>query len=261
MDRLQGSHSDVYALGMLIADLCKLADRHLTNVDRVIYATTDHCRARIVSAYYSQPLKVLIRKCRSKLGKDRPDAHALYVATREKMEHYRAAAYAAAEKESQRLKSFPGYLFHEKVLFTKTDQDLFLKNSFFRGLYLEANLGPVWEAEKEFFGRNWAPPGDDYDTSIDTDHRSSESRRTAPEARVKENSGITSQAFKLMMGQSVDVNVDRFNASYTSHDSTSEDDFSDGSSFLPEEGTSTKPRPFAPPPVPAAENPPTEAEG
>lgn len=248
MDRLQGSHSDVYALGMLIADLCKSADNHLTNSARFIYSGTGRSRARIVSAYYSQPLKDLIRECRSKLGKDRPEAHALYSITKEKMEHYRAAAYEA-ENKSQELDQFPGYIFHEKVLFTKTDQDLFRQNSTFRGFYTEANLKPVWEAEKQFLGSKWTPLEADIDESIDTDHHSStDRRRTAPEARMKIKSGkdsLSSKAFKLFVEQSLNPIMDRFSASYPSHNSTTEDDLSDGPSLLPEE-PSSKPPPFAP---------------
>lgn len=257
MDRLQGSHSDVYALGMLMADLCKPADTHLSNVARFQYSRTGQSRTRLVSAYYSEPLKDLIRQCRSKLGKDRPDAHALYEETKEKMEQYRAAAYAAEER-SQGHKLLPGYLFHEKVLFTKTDQDLFREDSFFRGLFLDTNLGPVREAENTYFNEVWNPPGDDYDTSINTDHHSStDRRRTAPEARVKTKLGkefISTAAFHAWV-EVEPSDVNRFSASR----STTEDDLSDGPSFLPDE-ISPEP-PVAPRPARAADDPPNEADG
>lgn len=240
MDRLQGSHSDVYALGMLMADLCKPADTYITNVARFNYSRTGRFRARLVSAYYSEPLKDLIRQCRSKLGKDRPDAHALYEETKEKMEQYRAAAYAAEER-SQGLRLFPGYLFHEKVLFTKTDQDLFREDTLFRGLFLDTNLRPVREAEDKYFNEIWNPPGDDYDTSINTDHHSStDRRRTAPEARLKTKLGkdlISTNAFHAWVEVEPSLNP-RFSASR----STTEDDLSDGPSFLPDE-TSPEPSP------------------
>ena len=233
MDRLQGSHSDVYALGMLMADLCKPADTYISNVARFKYSRTGHYRARLVSAYYSEPLKDLIRQCRSKLGKDRPDAHALYEKTKEKMEQYRAAAYAAEER-SQGLRLLPGYLFHEKVLFTKTDQDLFREDSLFRGLFLDINLGPVRKAEDKYFNEIWKPPGEDYDTSINTDHHSStDRRRTAPEARVKTKLGkdlISTKAFHAWVEVEPSLNP-RFSASC----STTEDDLFDGPSFLPDE--------------------------
>lgn len=172
---------------MMLADLCKLADSHISNVARAMYSFAGHSRTRIVSAYYSQALKDLIRRCRAKLGKDRPDAHALYTTTKEQMEHYRAKAYTA-EKES-RSERYPGYLFHEKVLFTKADQDLFRENSDFRGHFLEVNLGPVWKAEERYCLRGWNPANsenNENDISVETDQRSSsDGRRTAPEARVR----------------------------------------------------------------------------
>lgn len=172
---------------MIMADLCKPADNYINSFSRIIYAASGYSRTRIVSAYYSQPLKDLIRRCRAKVGKDRPDAHALYAATKEKMEHYRAKAYTA--EEESRSERYPGYLFHEKVLFTKADQDLFRENSDFRGHFLRANLGPVWKAERKYDMKGWDPANsenDEYDISIATDHHSStEKRRTAPEARVR----------------------------------------------------------------------------
>lgn len=258
MERLQGSHSDVYALGMLMADLCKLADNHLNNFSRFNHSAPGRDRVRIVSAYYSESLKDLVRRCRSKLGKDRPDAHALYEATKERMEHYRAEAYAA-EEDAQKSQQFPGYLFHEKVLFTKTGQDLFRENSVFRGYFLEANLAPVWAAERKYLRKRWIPPGDDFDRTIDTDHHSSSERgRTAPEARVKTNE-FSNRTWRLMIEQSINPEMDRFSASYPSHEPTTEDDLSDGSSFLPEEESSTE-LPVAPPPVPAADKPPNKAK-
>ena len=113
MDRLQGAHSVVYALVMFMAALSKPANEHLTTFVRSTYSRTGCHRARIVSAYYSDPPKDLIRRCRSKLGKDRPDAHVLQLEIKERMEHYRAAAYAA-EEDSRRSKQLPRYLFHEK---------------------------------------------------------------------------------------------------------------------------------------------------
>lgn len=126
---------------MIVADLCKPVDNCINNLTGTIYAMSGHSRTRIVPAYYSQPLKELIRRCRAKVGKDRPDTHAMYEAIKEKMEHYRAKAYAAEEKS--RSERHPGYLFDEKVLFTKADQDLFRDNSDFRGHFLEVNLKPV----------------------------------------------------------------------------------------------------------------------
>lgn len=172
---------------MMMADLCKPADNYINNFAKIMYSVSGHSRTKIVSAYYSQPLIDLIRRCRAKVGKDRPDARALYAATKEKMEHYRAKAYTA--EEESRSKPYPGYLFHEKVLFTKADQDLFRENSDFRGHFIEANLGPVWKAEEKYDKKGWNPANsesDEYDISIDTDHHSSTiKRRTAPEARVR----------------------------------------------------------------------------
>ena len=260
MDKLQGSHSDVFALGMLMADLCKLADRHITHAQRSVYANTGLFRSRLVSDYYSQPLKELIRRCRSKLGKDRPDAHALYEATKEKMEQYRAKAYAAEEKS--RSDKYPGHIFHEKVLFTKNDQDLFRENSDFRGYFLEANLVPVRKAEHKHYMKPWKPAdleNDDNDTSIVTDHHTTtHKRRIAPEARVKTGLAedlITSRAWRLFIEQSLDPLVDRFSVSIPS-ESTTKFDVSDIQSSASKEKSTQSP--VAAPPAPAAENPPNE---
>lgn len=227
MDKLQGSHSDVYALGMIMADLCKPADNQIRNFTRTIYARDGPFRTRIVSAYYSKPLKDLIRRCRAKDGTKRPDAYELYKETKEKMEQYRAKAYAA--EEESRSQRYPGYLFHEKVLFTKADQDLFRENSDFRGYFLEANLMPVWEAEQEYERKPPTPapadPENDEDyISIETDPRSSSRKRlTAPEARVRTGLAeefITSRAWHLFVDQSLDALVDRFSAPNVRSDST-----------------------------------------
>lgn len=184
IDKLQGSHCDIYSLGVMMADLCKPADDYINNFQRALDAATGNTRTRVISAYYSKTLKDLIRRCRAKAGKDRPDAHTLYAVTKEKMEHYRAKAYTA--EEESRSKRYPGYLFHENVLFRKADQDLFRENSDFRGHFLEANLEPVWKAEGKFDLKGLMPAADEYDISIETDQHSSETRRlTPPEARVR----------------------------------------------------------------------------
>lgn len=182
---LQGSHSDVYALGMMMTDLCKLADCYINNEKRMqdSYGANNN-RTKMLSAYYSKPLKDLIRRCRAKVAQDRPDAHKLYIDTKKEMEYYRAKVYTAEKESRSDHKPYSEYLFHEKVLFTKADQALFEENSEFRGLFLETNLGPVKEAEGKF-DMMGLKDFDDQDISFETDHQSSYNRRTAPEARVR----------------------------------------------------------------------------
>lgn len=195
---------------MMMADVCKPADDYINNYHRVVKSISGFARTKIVSAYYSKPLKDLIRRCRAKVGKDRPDAHALYAATKEKMEHYRAKAYTA--EEESRSKRYPGNLFHEKVLFTKADQELYTENSDFRAHFIEANLGPVLKAEGKFDMRGLAADNDEFDISVETDHQSSQfKRRTAPEARVRtglEEDFISSDCWKLFVKQTMNPEVD-----------------------------------------------------
>lgn len=218
---------------MFMNHLCKLADDHLTNSKRAVYAHNGPPN-RIVSEYYSQPLKQLIRRCRSKSVKDRPDAHALYEATKEKMEEYRAKAYAA--EEASRRERYPGNLFHEKVLFSKIDQDLFRENSDFRGSFLEVNLKPVRNAEEKYYMKAWESKDlehDEHDTSIVTDHHSTTNRRlTAPEARVdaKLEAMISTNAWLLFAEQSINPLVDRLSASVRS-EATTADDLSEAESL------------------------------
>lgn len=198
---------------MMMADLCKLADSYISNQARFAISVSSHSRTKIVSAYYSQPLKDLIRRCRAKVGKDRPDAHALYAATKEKMEYYRVKAYTA--EEESRSERYPGYLFQEKVLFSMADQDLFRENSDFRGHFLEANLGPVWKAEEKYDMKEWDrenPENDENDISIETDHHSSsDGRRTAPEARVRADLAsrfITTECWNLFVQNTFNPAID-----------------------------------------------------
>lgn len=191
---------------MMMADICKPADEHINNYLRIMDSVTGNSRTTSISAYYSKDLKNLIRRCRAKAGSDRPDAYTLYAVTKEKMEYYRAKAYAA--EEESRSKRYPGYLFHEKVLFTKADQELYKENSDFRGHFLEANLGPVWEAEGKFDFSGLVPETNEADTSFETDHVASlYKRRTAPEARVRsEMAGrfITTRCWKMFIRQTFD---------------------------------------------------------
>lgn len=188
IDMLQGSHSDIYALGMMMTDLCKPADTYINNHKRYQDASAgpNNARTKMLSAYYSKPLKDLIRRCRAKVGQDRPDAYELYKETKENMEYFRAKAYTAEVESRSHRKRYPGYLYHEKVLFTKADQALFEENSDFRGAFLDVNLGPVREAEGKF-DMTGLSDFDDQDISFETDHLSSNEskRRTAPEARVR----------------------------------------------------------------------------
>lgn len=190
---------------MMMADVCKLADDYVNNYQRLLKSSSGYARTKLISRYYSKPLKDLIRRCRAKVGKDRPDALTLYATTKEKMEHYRDKAYSA--EEESRSKRYPGNLFHEKVLFTKADQELFTENSDFRAHFLEANLGPVLKAEGKFDMRGLAADPDEFDISIETDHHSSAfKRRTAPEARVRtglEQELISSHMWELFVKQTM----------------------------------------------------------
>lgn len=147
---LPNSSSDVYSLGVIMAQMCKHANNYLAPPIRDLLqgekSKNNPSGRRIFSSYYSLRLKELIRKCRSRNPLERPPIYDLYLETKSWMETFRGHAYWE-EQESRACVVAGIAIYHNKVLYTKDEQNLFDANMEFRNAYEAANVEPVFEAE------------------------------------------------------------------------------------------------------------------
>ncbi|KAL8682006.1 MAG: hypothetical protein Q9186_001882 [Xanthomendoza sp. 1 TL-2023] len=115
-DKIHGSHSDVYSLGVTILKLIGSIDAVRTHPDVV--------NQRFVEDYYSMELKNLVTSCIEKHIDNRPKSYDLYRSTREGMRKYRRIA------RKERSDAGPGNLFHSQLLYTDTDRWRFSEGHF-----------------------------------------------------------------------------------------------------------------------------------
>lgn len=177
---MEDYYSDVYSLGVSIAHMCRHADKHLAEPIRQVLneksETWDPSGQRIFSSYYSPQLKELIRRCRSQEPLERPQLYGLYLETKSGMEASRDRAYQA-EQESQASVISNIAIHHDKVLYTRDEQNLYDNNMEFQDAYKEANNRRVLDAEDlEVFGSEDAEKKledilDAMDDTIITAHR------------------------------------------------------------------------------------------
>lgn len=147
----QDSYSDVYGLGVVMAQMCKLADRRLAKPLRKLLAFGESANPsgrRVFSSYYSPELKELIRRCRSLNPLERPPIFSLYLETKTGMEVFRDRTYQKLELlEPPLIDGVP--IYHDKVLITPEEQALWFANDEFQAAYEDANLDPVDDLEAE----------------------------------------------------------------------------------------------------------------
>lgn len=145
----QDSYSDVYSLGVVMAQMCKLADRRLGEPLRKLLihgGTANPSGRRIFSYYYTPELKELIRRCRSLNPLERPPIFSLYLEAKTGMETFRDRTYKDLQESPPPLiADVP--IYHDKVLFTTEEKSLWADNDEFQEAYMDANLDPVLEAD------------------------------------------------------------------------------------------------------------------
>lgn len=148
-EEFQDCYSDVYALGVLIAQMCKFANTFVARPIQDLLQADKNANPsgrRIFSSYYSVRLKELIRKCRSRIPLERPSSYELYVETKNWMEAFRDHAYREEQESGARVVAGV-VIHHNKVLYTKEEVKLFEQNTEFRSAYTAVNVDPVFEAE------------------------------------------------------------------------------------------------------------------
>ena len=94
------------------------------------------------STAHSSQLTNLIVNCRNNLPPRRPEIHTLHLHTKSNIELHRAYAYV--EEATVLANGSPSGVFHNKVFFSKQDQDRFKKDMVFRVNYRRVNLIPLW---------------------------------------------------------------------------------------------------------------------
>lgn len=158
------SYSDVYSLGIIMADLCRPVHIHLpmpiqkfllqddcelgSGMRKVEGREVNPSGHRILSSYYSTQLKELIRRCRSENPLERPSVYKLYRETKSAMEAFRDRAYR--EEKNSPAPIVDGIaISHSKVLYTQAEKELFNSDDHeeFKSAYRVANLTPVWGAD------------------------------------------------------------------------------------------------------------------
>lgn len=147
---LQDSYSDVYSLGVVMAQMCKPAHFWLpSRIKRLLRKdeAADPSGKRIFSSYYSPQLKELVRRCRSINPLERPSIYSLYLETKSGMEAFRDRAYQE-DQESQESVEAGIAIHHSKVLYTKVEQDFLDDDPDFKRKYENANRNPVLEADR-----------------------------------------------------------------------------------------------------------------
>ena len=145
----QDSYSDVYSLGVIMASMCKHANSFVAEpIQELLLGekSANPSGRRLFSSYYSQQLKTLIRRCRSRNATERPPIYDLYLETKGWMEVFRGHAYRE-EKEWPSAVAAGVTIYHNKVLYTKDEQALYEDNMDFREKYMDANMKPALQAE------------------------------------------------------------------------------------------------------------------
>lgn len=145
----QDSYSDVYSLGVIMASMCKHANSFVAEpIQELLLGekSANPSGRRLFSSYYSQQLKTLIRRCRSRNAIERPPIYDLYLETKGWMEVFRGHAYRE-EKEWPSAVAAGVTIYHNKVLYTKDEQALYEENMEFREKYMDANMKPALQAE------------------------------------------------------------------------------------------------------------------
>lgn len=128
----------------MLAQMCKLAEKCLGNesMNKVATKSTGNRDNHIFTSYYSQHLKTLIRRLRATNPLKRPLIQDLYSETKREMDYQRAKAYTDTEGSVN-------HIFHDKVLYTATEQAIYEENTSFRSTYNDANTFPILEADKD----------------------------------------------------------------------------------------------------------------
>ncbi|MCJ1427407.1 hypothetical protein MMC29_005310 [Sticta canariensis] len=145
----QDSYSDVYSLGVIMAAMCKHVNSFVAEpIQELLLGekSANPSGRRLFSSYYSQQLKTLIRRCRSRSAVERPPIYDLYLETKAWMEVFRGHAYRE-EKEWPSAVAAGVTIYHNKVLYTKDEQTLYEESMDFREKYMDANMKPALQAE------------------------------------------------------------------------------------------------------------------
>lgn len=128
---LQGTHSDVWAVGNIILEMVKVVEPHLK--PKVRESTPAMVAQTVHGKVYSSELLQLIARCMRTDGRERPSPWSIYQTTRK---HAEAAQKRLDWEQDYAVRSKADHaLFPSKVLMTAEERDRFLDHSHYRQAY------------------------------------------------------------------------------------------------------------------------------